>query len=46
MVYIEIAKKNISNDIKYIIFKNITNTFNAISCDGDTSTNEPSKPQI
>ena len=32
---------NISNDLlKKLIKKNITSTFNAISCDGDTSTND------
>ena len=32
---------NLSNDIlKKLLKKNITNTFNAISCDGDTSTND------
>ena len=32
---------NISNDIlKKLLKKNIENTFNAISCDGDTSTND------
>ena len=31
----------LSNDIlKKLLKKNITNTFNAISCDGDTSTND------
>ena len=32
---------NLSNDIlSKLLKKNITNTFNAISCDGDTSTND------
>ena len=32
---------NLSNDIlKKLLKKNITSTFNAISCDGDTSTND------
>ena len=32
---------NLSNDIlKKLLKKNITNTFNSISCDGDTSTND------
>ena len=30
----------LSNDILGKLLKNITNTFNAISCDGDTSTND------
>ena len=32
---------DISNDIlKKLLKKNVENTFNAISCDGDTSTND------
>ena len=32
---------NISNEVlKKLLKKNIENTFNAISCDGDTSTND------
>ena len=31
---------NISNEILKKVIKNISNTFNAISCDGDTSTND------
>ena len=32
---------DISNDVlKKLLKKNIENTFNAISCDGDTSTND------
>ena len=29
-----------SNILKKILYKNINNTFNAITCDGDTSTND------
>ena len=40
LVYI-FTDANLSNDIlKKLLKKNITSTFNAISCDGDTSTND------
>ena len=40
LVYI-FTDATLSNDIlKKLLKKNITNTFNAISCDGDTSTND------